>query len=112
MKGHLIEKVVDPITHKEHKEFNINKFVTGSEVIRNNIEARCSVIRGELLYNVNLGIVLGMKKDDLDLTIMSIINNTLGVKEINKYMSKLENKEYMANIYVTTVENESIAVEV
>ena len=107
MKGHKIVKNMNG-----SKELDIATCVFDSEVIRNNIEARCSVIRGELPYNVLLGITLKAGKDELDLTIMNIINNTYGVKEIDKFSSSIVNRKYTANVNIITQMNNEITVEV
>lgn len=111
MRGHNIIRTKDA-SGKIQKEFDIANCVEDAEVVRNNIEARCSVIRGELMYNVLLGIPLRVDKDDMDLAVMNIINNTAGVREINKFSSNIIDKVYRANIIVITTMSEVINVEV
>lgn len=109
MKGHNIirEKVNGVI----NREFDLANYVYDKDVIKNNIEARCRVIRGELLYNVTLGIPLHVDKDDLDLSIMNIVETTGGVDSIKKFTSSLQNNQYHANMVVDTGGN-LIEVEV
>lgn len=97
MKGHKIIKDAEG-----NKDLDISSCVFDSEVVRNNIEARCSIIRGELPYNTILGIPLKSSKEELDLTILNIVNNTLGVKEVNKYISTEIDRVYKASIEVIT----------
>lgn len=88
------------------------KFAYDAEAIRNNIEARCQVIRGELDYNTSLGVVLGDDLQHLDLVLSDIILNTSGVDNIESFNSYLEpaTRKYSANIVVNTVYNEQIEV--
>jgi hypothetical protein len=110
MKGHNIikEKNNGIIT----REFDIANCVNNEQVIKNNIEARCQVIRGELLYNVLLGVPLHVDKDDLDLSIANIILNTYGVKAIEKFTSSLLNRNYKAVLKITTIYNTQVDLEV
>ena len=110
MKGHNIikEKYNGTIT----REFDIASCVTNEKVIKNNIEARCQVIRGELLYNTLLGIPLHVDKDDLDLSIANIVLNTYGVKSIDKFTSSLVNRVYKVNLKITTIYNKQVDLEV
>lgn len=110
MKGHNILR--ENIGNHIVKDVDIAHCVEGPIVVRNNIEARCSVIRGELLYNVLLGVPLKVDKDDTDLTIMNIINNTTGVRDINKFSSSIIDKKYHANVTVLTTMSSVINVEV
>lgn len=109
MKGHNIirEKVNGVI----NREFDIANYVYDKDVIRNNIEARCRVIRGELLYNITLGIPLHVDKDDLDLSIMNIVETTGGVDSIKQFTSSLQNNQYHASMVVNTTSG-TIEVEV
>ncbi|MEG1565317.1 MAG: hypothetical protein RR342_01065 [Bacilli bacterium] len=112
MKSHNITRTtVDGIIQKDFDISSCTSEIT--EIVRNNIEARCSIIRGEVLYNILLGIPLKMSSgEERDLTIMDIINNTTGVGEINKFSSKIVNKKYIANAIVLTTASSVINVEV
>lgn len=110
MRGHKITKEYKDGILK--RDVDIANCVEDAEVVRNNIEARCSVIRGELMYNILLGIPLKIDKDDVDLAVMNIINNTAGVREINKFSSSVVNRKYRANVVVITTFSEIINVEV
>lgn len=111
MRGHNIIKTINA-DGTVQREFDIANCVEDAEVVKNNIEARCSVIRGELLYNVLLGIPLKVDKEDMNLAIMYIINNTAGVREINKFSSSIVNKKYRAHVVVITTMSKVINVEV
>lgn len=110
MKGHNIikEKHNGVIT----REFDIASCVINEKVIKNNIEARCQVIRGELLYNVLLGIPLHVDKDDLDLSVANIVLNTYGVKAIDKFTSSLIDRKYKAYLKIITIYNTQVDLEV
>lgn len=97
MKGHNI------IRENGSYEVDIANTVDDAEVVRNNIEARCRVIRGELMYNVLLGIPLKGSKEDIDLNIMNIIHNTDGVVDIQEFESRMIGHKYSANIKVLTI---------
>ena len=109
MKGHNIIRTKEDGVIK--REFDLANCIQGVEVIRNNIEARCQVIRGELLYNILLGIPLHSDKDEIDLCVRNIIETTLGVSEIKKFKSELVNKKYHLSVSVG-VGNSEIEVEV
>ena len=106
MKGHNIIKNADG-----SRELDIANCIDGVNVVKNNIEARCQVIRGELLYNVLLGIPLHAEKEDIDLTVMNIILNTSGVSEIQNFNSYIKNKKYSANVAVL-IENTVVEVNI
>ena len=92
------------------RDIDILNFVYDSEVVRNNIEARCQIIRGELSYNTMLGIGLRSDKDTKDLDISSIINTTGGVRQILLFNSGLVNTKYNAQINVETTYNTNVEV--
>lgn len=91
-------------------EINVFKCVYDAEVVKNLIMQRCQILKGELPYNIVMGIGLKSNKDALDLDISSIILNTKGVKEIKSFESTLVDKKYNANIIVITNKDELIEV--
>ena len=97
MKGHNVVHINDTY------ELDIAHIVNDVDVIRNNIMARCRVLRGELMYNVLLGIPLKASKEDLDLNILNIIHNTEGVLDVAEFNSTLKDHKYSASIRVITV---------
>lgn len=110
MKGFKIIRTKDG--KKIKRDLDITSFVYDSEVIRNNIEAVCQVLRGELNYNSDLGIQLGLDKTESDLTISRLILGVYGVKKIKSFESILEGRHYTANIVVETVFNEEVGVNI
>lgn len=110
MKGHNIIKEKEDNTI--NREFDIANCVTDEQVIKNNIEARCQVIRGELLYNVLLGIPLHVGKDDLDLSVANIVLSTEGVKSIDKFVSSVLDRKYRAVLNITTKYDTQVELEV
>lgn len=102
MRGHLITRTK---TDKGIvRDLELNSLVMGSEVIRNNIEARCQIIQGEVKQNITLGVPIGLGKEDTDLVIMETINNTNGVERIQKFQSSVNKRKYSlrAEIEVST----------
>lgn len=89
-----------------------NRFSFDQETVRNDLEARCQVLRGELKYNTSLGIVLGDNKEHMDLVISEIILGTQGVDKIESFSSTVDmaKRKYSANIVVNTVFNKTIEV--
>lgn len=110
MKGHKILK--EKVNNEIHRDVDIANCVSGKDVIKNNIEARCQVIRGELLYNVLLGIPLQVDRDDLDLAVSNIVLTTAGVKSIKKFTSKMIGRKYTANLSIITNEGSYLDLEV
>ena len=109
MKGFYI----GPIKNVSDKpDLDIRKFVYDSEVIKNNVVARCKVLRGELPYNSTLGIPIGLDKDELDLTLKNIALSTYGVSAIKKFNSNIKLKKYSADIILETNYNEEIGVQI
>lgn len=107
MKGHRIER--ESIGGIITRDVDIAHIVSGIEVVRNNVEARCQVIRGELPYNVLIGIPLHQNKEDIDLSVLNTITTTTGVEEVREFESSLSNRKYNATAkiysagYVTEV---------
>lgn len=89
-------------------------FVFDDEAVRNSIEARCQVIRGELSYNTSLGVVLGDSQKHMDLVISEIILNTAGVQSIKSFTSSLDkvSRKYSATIIVNTTYNTQVEVTI
>lgn len=110
MKGHNIIKT--KVNNNIFREFDIANCVTNELVIKHNIEARCQVIRGELLYNILLGIPLHADKEDLDLAISNIVLTTNGVKSIEKFESSIIERKYKAYLIINTIYNSQINLEV
>lgn len=94
------------------RDIDILNFVYDSEVVKNNIEARCQVIQGELAYNTMLGISLKSTKETKDLDISSIINTTKGVKEIKTFGSNLLNSGYSTQVNVVTIYKDVMEVQI
>ena len=111
MKGFKIEKEYYGENNIK-RDINILQFVYDKEVIKNNIEARCQIIRGELAYNTILGIGFKSNKDTMDLDISSIIKTTEGVKNILTFSSTLINGKYSAKINIQTIYNDIVEVNI
>lgn len=109
MKGFKIKKEYSGENNIK-RDIDILNFVYDQEVVRNNIEARCQIIRGELAYNTVLGIGLKSNKDTMDLDISSIIKSTDGVRNILSFSSEMINSKYTATIAIQTIYNEIVEV--
>lgn len=83
-------------------KFNPFSFVENQYAVKELIESRLKIIKGELKYNIRLGIPIGYNKTEIDLNISDIILSTSGVSKIIKFESKVENRKYSANIDVQT----------
>lgn len=114
MKNFKIQRkyVVNEGTRTVKRDLVPYMFAFDAEAIRNNIEARCQILRGELDYNTSLGIVLGDDQQHLDLVLSDIILNTSGVDNIESFTSSVNTstRKYSANIVVNTVYNTQIEV--
>ena len=77
--------------------------VEDREALRVNLQARLSIIRGEYMSDVFLGVPLGATKDETDLYIQKIVLNTSGVQGIQSFTSSIENKVYKCRFTVNTV---------
>ena len=62
--------------------------------LKQNLECRCSIIRGELPYNINLGIPLKALIHETQVAILNIINTTPGVTSCRVVSSKLIDKKF------------------
>ena len=110
MRGFKIARTIDGEYIK--RDLMINQFSKDSEVIRNNVEAVCQVIRGELNYNCNLGIPISSKKEEKDLAIANQILKVNGIKRIKQFESKVEDRKYSASIVVETVYSDNLEVNI
>lgn len=85
------------------------------EAIKQTIEARCRVIRGELKYDPKLGVPLGMDAETTGLLIQDIILSTNGVKSCRLLESKFNTKTRLFNYNFeieTTINNNIINVNI
>lgn len=76
--------------------------VSGVDAIRANLEARLSIIRGEYMANVALGVPLNATKDETDLYVQKIILGTRGVRSIETFSSSVVDKVYKCKFMATT----------
>ena len=89
-------------TYKDN-DFYLDKFIYDGEALRQNIIARCSVIKGELPYNITLGIPLGGNKEELDFAILDLILNTEGVQSAYIVDSKIINRQYVCELSIQSI---------
>lgn len=87
----------------EHEKFVVKRNLNGktvgiiqciydAESLKQNLECRCSIIRGELPYNTSLGIPLKMLPQETELAILNLINDTPGVQSCTVLNSSIENR--------------------
>jgi len=104
---------------------NINKdfnpFINGDkyklkdvQVIEHAIEERLQILKGELAYNINIGVPLGFNKDSVDLAILDIVKSTYGV--VSAFFvgeSILQNgRFYKATLKVNTIYNKTFEINI
>lgn len=94
------------------RDLDIAHLCKDTEAVRNNIEARCQIIRGELKQNILLGIPLRGSKEEIDLAVMDTINSTYGVRSIERFESRMEGKKYYLFVSVLTDFGELLEVEI
>lgn len=71
--------------------------------IQANLTARLSIIKGEYMPNVLLGLPLGTTKDETDLNVQNVILGTKGVTGITTFSSSMVNKVYKCKFRAETI---------
>lgn len=99
MKAFYVSKSADGKALNIHPD----KLVYGVEAIRANLECRLSIVQGEYMPNVLLGIPLGATKDETDLYVQRIILETEGITGISSFTSSVVNKVYSCKFHANTV---------
>lgn len=88
---------------QDNNEIYLDKVVTDREAIRNNLRDRLSILRGEYLPNVMLGLPIGAKREEIDLNVIKIITDTTGVVNVIKFNSQLIGCRYSCKFEASTV---------
>lgn len=88
--------------HGENGFINPSRVVVGVEAVRANLLDRLSIIRGEWVSDVTLGVPLGASKTEIDLNIQQVILGTDGVRGILDFSSTMPNKTYHCKFTVDT----------
>ena len=70
------------------------------ESLRQNLEARCSVVRGEALYNIRLGVPIGLPVQDTKLAVLNTIRNTYGVRSCTLVRNYIQNGVYVMDVKI------------
>lgn len=68
--------------------------------LKQNLEARCSIVKGEALYNTRLGVPIGLPVQDTKLAILNTISNTYGVKNCTLSRNYIQNGRYVMDVKV------------
>lgn len=84
-------------------DINPSVLVEGVEAVRANLQARLSIVRGECMFNTQLGLPLGATKEELDLSVQKIIIQTDGIVGISEFSSVIANKVYKCRFKADTV---------
>ena len=77
--------------------------VSDADAIKALLLDRLSIIKGEYLPNVMLGVPLGATKDEIDLSVTEIIQRTTGVTGIVEFSSHMEGKTYKCKFTASTI---------
>ena len=70
--------------------------------LKQNLESRCSIVKGELPYNTQHGIPLNAQLQDTQLSIVNIINNTPGVAKCEVISSKLIDNKFKLQVKIAS----------
>lgn len=68
--------------------------------LKQNLEARCSIVRGEARYNTRLGVPIGLPLQDTKLAILNTINNTYGVRNCTLVRNYIRDGKYVMDVKV------------
>lgn len=68
--------------------------------LKQNLEARCSIIKGDALYNTRLGIPIGLPTQDTKLSILNTITSTYGVRTCNIIRNYIQNGRFIMDVKV------------
>ena len=68
--------------------------------LKQNLEARCSIVKGEALYNTRLGVPIGLPIQDIKLSVLNTINNTYGVQNCTLVRNYIQNGTYRMDVKV------------
>ena len=71
-----------------------------AQSLKQNLECRCSIIRGELPYDIRLGIPLKTQLDEKRLAILNIINQTPGVESTKVKNISVVNKKFTMTVEI------------
>lgn len=73
------------------------------EAIRNSLRDRLSIVKGEYMPNVMLGLPIGATQEEIDLNVQQIILGTSGVTGILKFNSNIVDKIYRCRFEASTI---------
>lgn len=76
--------------------------IRDADSIKQNLEARCSILRGELPYNTSIGITLNMNQQATRLAILNTINSTPGVNNTTVQRSYIKDRKYTMDLEIST----------
>lgn len=70
--------------------------------LKQNLECRCSIIRGELPYNIQHGIPLKSTIQEIQVSVLNIVNNTPGVTSCEVLASKLVDRRFKLELKINS----------
>ena len=68
--------------------------------LKQNLEARCSIVKGEALYNTRLGVPIGLPLQDTKLAVLNTISNTYGVRNCTLVRNYIQDGTYVMDVKV------------
>lgn len=68
--------------------------------LKQNLEARCSIVRGEAKYNTRLGAPIGLPVQDTKLAVLNTIRNTYGVRSCTLVRNYIQNGVYVMDVKI------------
>ena len=101
----LIDEDLELFTSKQTISVNGNSYrrilpVYDIYSLKQNLESRCTILKGELPYNTQHGIPLKSQLQDTQISIVNIINSTPGVQNCEVLASKLVDKKFKLEVKV------------
>lgn len=105
---YLIDEEDEPLTHIYRNPLNTNEYlcdinlITDAYCIKQNLLERMSNVRGDLPYNIELGVPLKFTRQSSRLIILNLINGTPGVTGCDVVKEYISNKKYVMDVQVHT----------
>ena len=105
---YLIDDEDEPLTYIYRNPVNTNEYlcdinlITDAYCIKQNLLERMSNVRGDLPYNIELGVPLKFTRQSSRLIILNLINGTPGVTGCDVLKEYISNKKYVMDEQVHT----------
>ena len=106
MKTLKIDETFNPLNNIE--------YVENTKMVRQNIQDRLKILKGELDYNTSIGIPIGLHKESVDIAVIDIIRKTTGV--VSAYFIQkstlVQGRHYHALVNIITEYNTELQMEI